>query len=237
MSTRSAAVSNSIASDRVWLFDSLHQGALRLVEGRLSSQLIPAEQLNGAFKEFVSKVQERTLVPVFSNWQQILTQETALHYSQGILTALHLVHFANQIRAMNSLMRFVSTPWMYNSLLAFRPQADYLVTDIQNRSLAQLPNSFLHTYRRIRALHLCDEAVMTAHHHDSCLCRLSNREVNKAASSCRVNYLPQSSSYNTVNSTSVLVFAPNKADLLETCLDTEEPFLSLNELFQLSSTG
>ena len=218
--------------------DSLHRGALGLVEGRLSSQLMPAEQLNRAFKQLVRKAKKQGLVPVFPNWQQVLTQETALHYEAGVLTAVHLVPFTNQDRDMHVLWRFVSTPWMYNSsLLVFRPEADYLVTDTGNKSLAQLPNSFLHTCRRIGALHLCGEAVVTAHHHDSCLSRLFNDEVSKAVSSCRVNYLPKQTRYHAVNETSVLVYAPNKTNILETCPDTSEPFMAVTQGLALITSG
>ena len=46
--------------------DSLHRGALGLVEGRLSSQLMPAEQLNRAFRQLVRKAKKQGASTGFS---------------------------------------------------------------------------------------------------------------------------------------------------------------------------
>ena len=208
-------------------FDSLHKGVQQLLMGRLTTDLMPAGELEKAYNQLIQKAAKAALRPVFQHWQQLLLTETSFHYKEGQLTAVAYVPLVSHEQEELSLWRYQAVPWTFNqSLLIFRPRAEFLATDLRGKPKAELPTSFLHGCKRHGAYHLCQQPMALSTRRNLCLGHLFQEEIKEATNTCPIHYLPQEVSFHAINTTTMLVFAPEPTDLMESCPQQGAPRLA-----------
>ena len=208
--------------------DKLHTGVRQLMSGKLSSDLVSPHCLKQAYVEMARQASKQGLKPVFQQWQQTLVQESMFVYKAGVLTAVAYIPFTHVDNEETLLWNYQPTAWQHNkSVLIFRPQQELLVTDLASQPLARLPNSFLIGCRKQGAFHLCAQPMAKTHGLEGCLVDLFNGKMHRAVDSCPIHYLPKVMHFHAVNTTSMVVYSPEKIDILETCPDKSTPDMAV----------